>query len=455
MSVAASLDPEPLLRRARALAEASAADETEVTVESVAEGFARFADRGPTQAADRERLIVAVRARFAAPGGGYSEARARFVGGDPEGWTSALERATALARVAPVDEEAPALGGSVQVLERTADSRTVHHAFSAKSAWIQEACRRCEEHGLRPAGMIQTGGRARVLVNSAGRAVAGSTSQASLSLTASGDSGAGIGSVHRSSVEDLDTAAAIERAVDKARRSQDPRELPPGDYPVVLEPLAVASALLFASYRGFGAREVAEGESFLCGREGQRVLASELSIRDDHAHLLAPGLPFDGEGSPRQIVSLVEDGVLRDPVTDTRYAAKLGLPCSGHAGAQPSSSGPKPEHLVVESGAADRRALLRSIDRGLLVSQLHYTNLIDPRDLKLTGMTRNGTFWVEDGEIRHAVHDLRFTDSLVRFLGAIAAVGDTPEVAGALFDGQVVTPALALPSLRFTSGTKS
>lgn len=449
----AGFDLEQLAADAQRLVESSAAPETEVTFEAEQDRFARFGPDGPTQAGDRERLTVSVRARIPREGG-YAEARASAVGADPAGWRKALERSLALAQVAPTDERAVSLGGPVEVELRSGDAETLRHDFGSKADWIQAAVRACREHGLRPAGLAQTGGRARVLVNSAGRVALGSTSQASFALTASGASGSGLGSAARGRVGELDVESAIDRAVSKARAAQSPRDLPPGEYPVLLEPLAVSSALLFSAYCGFGAREVAEGESFLCGREGERVLAPGLTVTDDASAALAPGLAFDAEGSPRRPTPLVENGVLRGPVTDARYARQLGLPCTGHAGAQPSERGPAPENLVVAAGTLGDQELLRGLGAGLLVTQLHYTNLMDPRTLTLTGMTRNGTFWVEDGEVREPVKNLRFTDSLLRFLGSEGvAVGARQDVAGALFNGQVITPALGLPSLRFTSSS--
>ena len=141
-------------------------------------------------------------------------------------------------------------------------------------------------------------------------------------------------------------------------------------------------------------------------------------------------------------------------MTDRVYAARLGIPCTGHSAPQPSTDGPAARNLVVEAGDESFVDLVAGVERGLLVSQFHYTNMIEPRDLTLTGMTRNGTFLIENGEVKGAVRNLRFTDTLVRCLADVTGVGDTPEVAGALFDGEVVTPALRIDGFRFTSCTE-
>ncbi len=442
----------PLLELARRIVAASPAEETEVIIERERDAFARFAETGPTQSADRERYRISVRVRTRA-GAGYREARAMTGSTDPTRWRAALERALLLARSSPVDEEAFALGGAIDVRPSTASAATLSHSFASKAAWIRTAVARCAERGLRPAGLTRTTGLERAIANSAGRAVQGELSRASFDLTVTGTDGSGRADATSFDVTRVDAEAVVERAVDKAVRAQNPVELAAGEYAVVLEPAAVSSILLFASYHGFGAREVDEQSSFLCGRIGERLFPEAITIVDDVAEPLLPGIPFDGEGNPKAAVTLVERGTLRGPVTDRHYARKLGLPCTGHAREQPNADGPAAENLRVQVGRTSRRDLIAGLDRGLLVTQFHYTNMIEPRDLTLTGMTRNGTFWVEGGEVKHAVRNLRFTESLTNALRNVRAVGDVAHVAGALFDGAVVTPPLLIDGYRFTSTT--
>jgi PmbA protein len=366
---------------------------------------------------------------------------------------AALARATALAGASPANPQALPLGAAVDVRQTALDAATLDHGFEAKARWIGEAVARCRSARLAPAGIARTTVQSRGVFNSAGRAVHGVFQRAAFSLTATGASGSGMGEAIARGVGELDAEDVVRRAVEKAERAQNPRALAPGEYTVVLEPCAVSSLLLFAAYHGFGAREVSEESSFLCGRIGTRAFAEELSMADDAANPLYPGLPFDGEGTPTARVALVERGVLNGPVTDPVYAQKLGLPCTGHARPQPSDEGPAVRNLVVAPGASALSELVRGVDRGLLITQFHYTNLIEPRDLLLTGMTRNGTYLIERGEVVGAVLNLRFTESLVRALARVSGIGRERAVAGALFDGEVVAPALRIEGFRFTSAT--
>lgn len=453
-----NLDPQEALELARAIVAASAARETEVTVETVENRFVRFADSGPTQSADRERCEVAVRVR-AEPSGagdasrGLCEARATAASLDLADARAATQRALQIARHGVPNERLLALGGPVEVAESRASQAARGHAFGDKARWVQAAMSACAEQALAPAGLADTTVVVRALCNSAGRAVCGSVSRASFSLTASQSQGSGFAEHVASSPADVDARSVVQRAVDKALRSRDPRPISPAEYTVVLEPAAVSALLMFTAYQGFGARAVEEESSFLCGRIGREVLSKSLTIVDDARHPLYPGIAFDGEGSPRRRTRLVERGRILGPVTDRRYSADLRVENSGHALPQPSLEGPKPQNLVVMPGEQSLEELIAGVERGLLVSQLHYVNLIDPRELVLTGMTRNGTFWIENGRVTHAVKNLRFTESLVRALSGVRGVGRELSVTGALFEGEMIAPALCIDRFRFTSLT--
>lgn len=447
------LSKERTLEVARGLVEASPADETEVTIESTVDRYARYAGDGPTQSADRERYHVAVRVRLAGDDG-RREARAICDGLDPAMTRATIERAVELATVAPPNTELLPLGGPVEVEDRRADPETLAHPFEEKARWVQLALEGCEAAGMVPAGLCQTTGLARAIVNSAGRAVYGQTSQASLSLTASAPGfadGAGFAEQFAARVADIDAERVVRRAVDKAVRSEHPEAVEPGDYTVVLEPPAVSALLLFSTYKGFGAQEVHEKASFLCGRTGKKLFPEGLSLMDDSGNAVFSGFAFDGEGSPRQRVALIDHGVLGGPVTDESWARKLGVPNTGHALPLPNSHGPSAENPVLLPGDQSLEQLIAGVERGLLISQFHYTNLIDPTELTLTGMTRNGTFRIEDGKLGAPVKNLRFTQSLVEALERVTGIGSELEVAGALFDGTVVCPALRVDGFRFTS----
>lgn len=439
------------LELARGLAARCPADEAEVTVDSRAETFVRFAGEGPTQSADRGRVDVAVRARMRSAEG-VREARATVCGTDEGALDGVLARAAELARVSPPVPELPDLGGPVEVPETAADRPTLDHDFGEKAGWVRAALAACAAEKLAPAGLAGSGGLARAIASTAGREVFGYRTRAHFALTASAPGGgSGMGEEVRPRVQDLDVQRTIARAVDKGARNRAPSDLEPGEYTVVLEPSAVSSILLFASYQGLGAREVAEESSFLCSRMGQRCFAESVTLIDDATLSEHPDLPFDAEGTPKRPLTLVDRGAPTGPVTDRAWAARRGEESSGHALPQPSEHGPMAQNLVLSPGGETIDELIAGVERGLLVTQLHYTNMIEPRDLTLTGMTRNGTFLIEGGRVTRAVKSLRFTQTLVDALANVSGVGSEREPAGALFGGELVVPPLRIERFRFTS----
>lgn len=459
----ALLQQEHALDVCRELVESSSADQTEVTLECAEDCFVRYAGDGPTQTADRERYELSVRVRLAGgdgggkgPFSGWREARATCGSLDPSETLGALERAITLAEMTEPNGELVPMGGACEVPETALERPTLDHTFREKAAWVEDALRACEAQELVPAGLAQTTGMTRTVVNSQGRAVHGARTRAAFSLTASqagGEGGSGFGEAIHKNAERLDVESAIARAVDKAVKSRHTEAVDPGEYTVVLEPAAVSSLILFAAYHGFGAQEVHEKRSFLCDRVGEKIFPESLVIVDDAANEVCPGFLFDGEGAPRERVSLLESGALQGPVTDERWARKLGVKNTGHGRQQPSPNGPTAGNLCIGAGDQSLDQLVAGVERGLLVTQLHYTNMIEPRDLTLTGMTRNGTFLIDGGRVGQAVKNLRFTQSLVEALKQVTGVGDHLEVAGALFDGEVVCPALRIERFRFTSTT--
>jgi len=457
----ALLEEDHAFEIADAVLAASEADETEVAIHCVEDRFVRFGHEGPTQSADRERYDLAVRVRFR-DGGGFREAKASSGSLDEASVLDALGRAEILARVASPDPGAVPLDGAVEV-EGTAPSRpTQDHSFKEKAEWIEAALRRCESEGLHGGGLARTTVASRSLINSAGRRVHGATSRAEFALTCA-DGGADAETVGGSAssasvrcfVDQVDVEGVIEDAVTSAVRARDPEDVEASPMDVLLEPQAVAALMTFTSGMGFGARGFHEGSSFLTGRVGERLFAEGISISDDPTHPDLRGLRFDGEGTPRGAHALVSSGTAHGPVTDASWAHQLGLPNTGHSQAQPSTDGPSAGHLVVAEGDLSREELLERLGDGLLVRQLHYVNVVEPRELVLTGMTRGGVFRVKDGVVGGAIGNLRFTQSLVEALGAVDGVGDRATRVGSLMGGELVAPSLLIRGFQFTSKARS
>ncbi|MGH9022560.1 MAG: TldD/PmbA family protein, partial [Acidimicrobiia bacterium] len=264
---------------------------------------------------------------------------------------------------------------------------------------------------------------------------------------------------HQTSVSLAALSGAVVGAesADRARRGREAVEVPPADYEVVLEPECVATIALFLAAYGLNAKAVDEGLSAL--RPGQERFDPAFWLIDDATAPDALGLPFDAEGTPKRRVDLVSAGTVASLAHDLRTAKKAGTISTGHGlgGSEGDVWGPLPINLGVSPGAQTRSELIASVDRGLLVTTFNYCRVLDPRTLVVTGLTRNGTFLIENGEIAGAVKDLRFTQS---FLAALApdqllGAGSEARFADSEFGaGLVAAPPLRLAAWHFTGGAR-
>jgi PmbA protein len=233
--------------------------------------------------------------------------------------------------------------------------------------------------------------------------------------------------------------------------------LPPGRYPVILRPPAVAELLSMLAYLGFGAHGEIEGWSCLARQRGRRIAPASVTVVDDatSSRGLPQGIDYEGVGTARR--PLIDAGVARGPVLDLVSAGRLGGTTTGHAPPPESptgDAGPIPTHLEMAPGDASEEEMVRSMRRGVIVTRFHYVRVVHSARSVLTGMTRDGTYLVERGEVTAPVHNLRFTESILATLAGVEAVGRTlartADERGYL---SVSCPALASRAFRFTSAT--
>ena len=182
--------------------------------------------------------------------------------------------------------------------------------------------------------------------------------------------------------------------------------------------------MLFWSWLTANGLAFAEGRSFHRGELGQKILDEKLTITEDPYHPELGGMPFDMEGFPTKKVTLVENGTIKAVVHDRRSAEMCAQENTGHASPQPDARGASPSSLVVATGDKSVEDMIADTKRGLLVTKLHYTNVVNAQEVSITGMTRAGTFLVEDGKVGHAVKNMRFTQSLLTAFEDIEAIGN-------------------------------
>ncbi|HEV8281790.1 MAG TPA: TldD/PmbA family protein [Candidatus Limnocylindrales bacterium] len=301
-------------------------------------------------------------------------------------------------------------------------------------------------------GSFSTGTETTAVANSKGVRV-GATRTAAQLLTVSMGPNGGTGYAEQAAVDatTIDAKAVGWQAAEKARATANAVAIDAGDYPVVLEEYAVVDLLDMLGYLGFSALAVQEGRSFF--EEGRRIGSDLVSIVDDGHDPAGFPMGFDYEGVSKRRVTLLDHGVCGAVVHDAQTAARAGVESTGHGLPAPNPWGPFPLNMLMTAGDSSREELIGGLDRGLLVTRFHYTNPVHPKLAIITGMTRDGTFLVEDGRIVGPVRNLRFTQSYLEALDCTVAVArDRKTLKG--FLGGVVVPALRLDGWTFTGTTE-
>ncbi len=409
-------------------------------------GLTRFANSVIHQSTFREdtglRVRVVIRNRSGvASSNDFSERGAR------EAAASAKE----MADVAPPDPQFPGLAPKADVppvdrfFDETADATPASRADA-----VARLIERCPA-GFVAAGAFETAAAELGIANSEGQFCWSPGTVASLTtVMTGGEHGSGFAEAFSGSAGFLDAEDLGARAAEKAVRSQNPIVLEPGTYPVVLEPAAVATLAGFLAYIGFGGRAYIEDRSCFSGKSGRSVAAPSISIWDDGTDPRTLGAPFDFEGVPRERVDLIKDGVFVDAVYDLRTGKQAGRPSTGHGLPAPNPEGPFPLNLFMEEGDASLDDMIKSTQRGVLVTRFHYSNIVNPIESSITGMTRDGTFLIERGEIVGPVMNFRFTQSIIDALTNVSLVGRKAELASEFFFSSSRVPALKIEEFHFS-----
>lgn len=279
------------------------------------------------------------------------------------------------------------------------------------------------------------------------------TTQAKLITVMMGEAGAsGYAQSTRTDVSAIDATAVGEDAADKAVRSADAGDLDPGEYDVILEEYAVATILEYLSFDGFSALAVQEGRSFM--ELGEQVMGDNVTIWDDGND--PRGLPstIDYEGVTKRRVDLVTDGIATGVVHDAATARRAGTTSTGHALPSPNTWGPISWNLFMAPGSSSKDAMLATTQRGIWVTRFHYVNIVHPKKAILTGMTKDGTFLIEDGQIVRPLRNFRFTQSIPEAFSRIEAISSQTRLVAAEYSGITArVPALLIRGFNFTGVT--
>jgi len=378
---------------------------------------------------------------------------------DEEGIRRAAHSALELAKITP---ENPTFGGlpgdrdlraaPSAFVERTAEATPLDRARAVK-----ELCDAARGASLSAAGYVSTNVQELAIANSLGVWAYSPATTSDAELAALGTEGSAFAQRISLDFGALDVAGCAREAVEKAKAAQKPRDLAPGTHEVVLEPYAVRDMVAFLGSQLTGLA-VEEGRSFVIGKLGQKV-TGDVTLVDDPFD--PNGLPrgFDLEGQPSERITLIERGIARAVVYDSQTAHRTGHKNTGHALPPNPFQPAAPMHLRLEPGDQTREELIKGCTRGVLVTRFWYTRWVHQLRTIVTGMTRDGTFAIEDGEIAYPVKNFRFTQSYHDALAGTLGIGSDLAllVPGEQFGLQVSSyrvPALRLASFTFTGATQ-
>jgi predicted Zn-dependent protease len=392
---------------------------------------------------------VNVRLRVAADG---KVAAVTGDGSDEAALSHLVDGALTVAATQPVDPDWPGVTAAVEIADTDFSDTSTNEASPADRAKAVKGFVDAGE-GYLAAGFCDTDSFETAFANSAGHSAYGAGSRATIDgIHQTGESA---GSAHQTSAafSDLDGTAAGLLAADRARRGMGAFDLKPGEYTVVLAPEAVATIAVFLDFYGFNGKAVNEGQSFV--DVGKQQFSEQVTIVDDPLAAGSLGQAFDAEGLPKKRIALIENGITKTVIHDRRSAKRAGVESTGHGWAQSTSYGPFAGHVVFEPGNTSVEEMIAATERGVYVATFNYCRILDPKSQVVTGLTRNGTFMIENGKITGAVTNMRFTQSFVAALaeGHILGLGDDARHADSEFGGGMMhAPTMRLASWNFTGG---
>lgn len=373
-----------------------------------------------------------------------------------EGLAEAAENAETAARAAAPNADLADLPGGpreypfqVDYFESTAACPPEERAKMAKAGFDANDM----PDKFSAAGTLTTSQINFVVANSNGIEAAYNTTRAHYTVLWTGNSSSGYAEGTSRNVADLDTGAIAVKALATAKRSMDPRnDVPAGRYTVILEPDCITTLLGFMTWLGFSGRQYVDGASFLCGKLGEQVTGPDITIIDDPLEPRTLGVPCDMAGVPKQRLTLLESGVGRAVAHNMDTAKRAGTTTTGHDTGGPM---PGPTNLVLRPGNMTREQMIKDTQRGILVSRFHYTNVVNPLQTVITGMTRDGTFLIENGEIVAPLTNFRLTQNVLQALANNSGIGAELVYSGSFWGGGCLVPeAIRIEDFNFSGKTE-
>jgi PmbA protein len=440
-----------LLELARTALAASPGDQTQVRVMNTDSALTRFAGSVIHQNTFEREAGLSVEVRF-----GQRQGLAATNKLTPEGVRAAVDAAAAAAKISQPNVDLADLATGpreypfqVEYYEPTAACTPEDRAKLTLAGFAVN-----DQPGeFSAAGTLSTSQLNFVVANSLGVEAAFNTTRARYTVLWTGADSSGYAEDTTNNLGTLDTAGLAVKALATAKRSAGPRnDIPIGRYTVILEPECLSTMLSFLTWLAFSGRQYEDGASALCGKLGEQVTGKDITIIDDALDPRTLGNPCDMSGLPKQRLTLIENGVAVAVAHDLDSAKRAGTSTTAH---DTGGKFPAPINLVFSPGSSSREQLIKDTQRGILVSRFHYTNVVDPMATVITGMTRDGTFLIENGEIVAPLTNFRFTQNILEGLAHTSGIAADVVYSGSFWgSGCIVPEAIRLEDFNFSGKTE-
>jgi predicted Zn-dependent protease len=374
----------------------------------------------------------------------------------PSSLKKSLQKAIDLSKVQQPNDEFVSLPGLESLPETKTFSENITRLTpNTKVSMIKSLLRRVKENECRASGAFSNGEVELAVVNSLGVEAYQRFSDLFLHLIVENEKSSGYASFVARDPDQLDVDSLAQEAIRKTSK-EEPIQVEAGEYEVILEPYAVSELLSFLGYLGFHALAVQEGRSFFSNRFGEKMVDEKVTIYDDGLDPDGLQIPFDFEGVVKRKVTFFERGVAKEVTYDSFTAGRDGKKSTGHGLIAPNTEGPIPINLFMERGESSLEEMIKSVRRGIYVTRFHYTNVVEPMKAVITGMTRDGTFLIEEGEIKKPIKNLRFTESVLKALSRVTGISKHRRICseGTVYSRRFVTgtvaPAVKIDGFNFS-----
>jgi predicted Zn-dependent protease len=318
---------------------------------------------------------------------------------------------------------------------------------------VKQLIKEVNKRGYKAAGAFKTEESTLLVANSEGVFAFDRGTKVDFNCVITRDNSTAHASFVDSDINNFNINKITDELLETAFKNVEQIEIEPGVYTVILSPEAVSDILNYTGYTAFNGKMIMEGKSFVCNNRGKKIFPETITVSDDPFDGLTMPIPFDLVGYPREKTDLIKDGIIKDGVYDHLTALKYNRKCTGNTlPPEHASFGALPFNLVMKEGSNSVEEMVSSTKKGIYISRFHYVNILNPMSVQLTGMTRDGTFLIEDGKLGRAIKNMRFNTSVVDMLKAVDMVSKERHTKPG-FIGPVVAPYLRTNNFTFSSKT--